>query len=798
MGAEDQIRPQLGVGPQPNAGGAQPNSPIPPGQQPDPGSLPAFGGAAEQQQAPAQPLSQPQPQPQGQQINPQESPMSLAGKKLDEDAGSIAGEPTSEEKLKDFEAKLNGGGGAPEQGEDGANHPFFQGIKNSVFKDLKDWAQKESDTANPKTKVKLLAGKAMEEVGRNENEKITGVQKIFGIDNVQMRGKDLWVKPDGSKSFYKLNETVLSPIMDFMASKILQAPGMAARLGVGAAVGAATIPAGAAFGGMAGPGGAMLGAAAGGSVAGASAEKAGNVVDDKVNSILGIKDPNFDVNAKTYHDMTVGAVTGAVGGVVGQAFSSHLADKVAQEAATLTPEETQAVNEAGNLTALGKVRSAFNQFVSHIKGTNPATRDVSLSAVEAEGKRLSDVVGGINTKAVDLARQSGQKVNANQTMEEIRNFMSNQMHTPEDPLFRENGSLIEDNKAFRALSDDAMIKKMGRYYKELYGDSFGGGSDLGKHIQDVRDLYDLKTKLYSSGDANQASSVNNIYKATRLDRDSTLSSVFESSESPEALTWKQSYGEYSDKIDAINRVKSSLGSDAAKDTLVGHIYGSGESTPRLDLVKDLKFVLGKDSQEWNSIRGDVIKRITMTGNQQGVVNAVSVGKWMDAPRNAELLGEIFQNNTEKNVFRALVGQSRKISTAEALSDGDRGIISKGVDSVSSFFKGSPKAAVDSLWSMFGRNKAAITELSDALISASNKVSGPEQKQMILSMYNMNQAAMNKCRVVDVKNAMGTFQKFVYGPAAASVTSATAGSVMQDASGAIRSAAQPPQEQPMAQ
>jgi hypothetical protein len=616
-----------------------------------------------------------------------------------------------------------------------SQHQASQQPDDSALGKIKDWLSGEVQTF----KANFRAG-----IARNSTEETTGLQQVYGADNVKVADGNIMVKKPGQKAFSKFNEdeaarwmhaALLGPALShpvqsagWLASQI---PGMATQ----GAMTAGGVAAGAAAGGVPG---AIAGGAAGGGLGSAAAK----TVNQWINENLGQADPNFKYENKmsSLGDILNNDYVQAGLGAIGGSFTANAAVKAAQKASLvakgLTSEEIAAVGAAKGSSdeALAKFTSALDQFHQTI------TPSIQTSGTESGVSMGREAMGAKNS----IMNYWGKKIGAIEDDAAAEGLTKDKYLRPDnffeylkDKLpdygvaFDEQGNIDASKSSLQETAPDGVKKLMGLYQQAKNVSSADVLKDGGMNIREVRPYLDaLQTGANNSiGDAAGRRLFNESRVALNADRANHMAEVFAGDNSTAADTYKQAMGEYSVNSKAADVIGNQFNTPGKQDLMAKKI-SAADTGQALDTTRAIRAILGDDSPYWQNIKSGVIGRLMDKG---GGDNFKALSGFIKNPDNKPFLQEILGDDKNINGLKMVLSQGEDLQNATKITEkngsGLRGMINFGIDHM----PGPP--AVKSLVKLTGGNKAAIDYSYDTLLSGVKKAIGQEQKEALLKTIN---------------------------------------------------------------
>lgn len=613
-------------------------------------------------------------------------------------------------------------------------------------------------------------------LARTGTEELTGLEKVYGKDNVKVSGNNLWVRPEGSRNFKKFNEDETSSwlhyaaqafgplgaqVIENPAGSLAQLPATLAQGGaaaVGAALGfASPIPGGAALGGF------------GGGVAGSKLAKA---YTGAMNEWLGQADPNFHYENKLssigdaiQNDYVQGAM-GAVGGAMYARSATKAAASAALASKNLTqPEVSAVISAAPKEEALAKWTSALKEFhETVVPQVQTAGTEAGVSAGQEAmgiGEHIENYwgkkIGAIEQEASNLqvAKKSFLQPS------EFSKFVNDEL--PKYGVrFTESGD-IDFNKTVLQKSAPENIRSLMDLYQESK-DAVGrsavhGVSDEqpGLAIQHARQIIG---KLGDEGEALKVSKPTaarmffQAKTALNVDRAAHMKELFGGEKSLAAATYRDAMVEYSEKSRGMDVMRSMFSTSEKQDAMAKALSGVG-SARSLEGVNAIRSVLGNDSPYWQNIRSEMVGRIISRGSESGEFNPKVINQWLNNVDNKALVNTLFEGKTKDlNTMKLIMaqgGDALQQATGSPTAKA-KAIIGAFVHLASEHLPGAK--ILRPLTALTGGNKMAIDSARTALLEGMSKAVGAEQRNAMLESLNAIDSYTAKSQIVDVMTKSG--------------------------------------------
>lgn len=583
---------------------------------------------------------------------------------------------------------------------------------------------------------KFIAAQMRAHLGRDPKEQRQAFESMYGPDNVKTQGGSLYFRPDSNSSFRKVDQTLYNGVADFVLFHALQAPGLLANVATQARTDAALLP-------KMGPAAVAVGGAAGGAVQGG----VDNALRGALNQVSDIPQESAPDAPWSHlvHDVAketgLGAVGGAVGGVIGKAVIGPVARGYMKFRDKL-------INAAGeDIQQLASVRTLFNQFKEQVfptlgDGVGPKVAD----ALDAIHDRMGKQVGAIKQEALGLAKTQGAVASMDNTVGKLNEILQKNGYYLDDlglakPLTESAGAV-----PVPASFDSALQRLASTQNRLVANQAAQGGSHLESVFADIDNL-----SRYSKFD--QASPMNpeaiNLFRSVRnaaaSDRNAFIDQLYQGSTSPNASVWKDSFKEYSSNIDAVTDLKAAFRSSQQRELMINSL-NKATSPEKLELLDNLKQVLGDNSKEWGALRGEIYSDIIDKHiGENGAFNASKFADYLTTKANQPFLSRVINKPDQGLLTRAAL-EASQISASNTLTNAQANSLSHVAGRLVDLM--GDKLGVKALFKMTGGNAKMINYLTDdGFMTAYENAVGPEIKQNLLNARRLMSGVRDKMTLI---------------------------------------------------
>lgn len=759
----DQIRPNVSLGQQPNAN-------VPPVGD----TAPTFGNLMASRQ-PA-PQFQPQLPPETslgslmnrQQVNTDTSSGTPADQAIDnqgKDVDSIIAEMGSKQPKEDTAAldkthldeidKILGG---KEKINVDENAPAAEGVVD---------------------KVKYLGAAMRERLGRDPQERLNAVQSMYGDENARVYKGEIYFRPGKGKNFRKFDQNVFGPVLDWALKNSLNlTPTMAnaAVSGAGTAASVATLN----------PAAAVVGAGASLAAGGAADELLRQGMISTIDQFASKKQNDDRISLKNEVLWNSG-INLAAGAAIGAAAKTppgkFIADKVRGFLGLLTPVEKIESGASSDVLDLSKARSAINEWIDTIHpkmfveegksaAQKAATRGIETglnvaNAMDLESIKLGKAVGNVDSVVQGIAKNKAMQPSVDNLQKKMQETLGKYGYT-----FDKNGYAVDPvtqgSKAFAFSNPNggSILDMLANKNNELVSSQWSkGGREVGGGngyvpMNILNDAIDTFSKLSQYGKKEVGTDIDafrSLRNAANTDRYAFYDKVLEGSGLPEEQIWKQSYKDYSSKVDEIADFTSMFKNRTERERLV-QTLSSQSAKDKLEMVDKIKGVLGESSDAFRSLRGEIIHNFFSENatKNNGVLDTKSAMTWLNSSKNG-LISKIM-NQEEADSLRTFVMQASHFATDGVLPASQKNTFEKGLTHMTHLVTDPGRLAMD-VFSMFGGNKKAIDYMVDhAFLDAVQKDIGKEQVTNMLKSRQYIMGIRDAAKIVDVPTTLESGRK----------------------------------------
>lgn len=610
---------------------------------------------------------------------------------------------------------------------------------------------------------KFIGAQMRAHLGRDPVEQRAAFESMYGTGNVKTAGGALYFRPEAGQKFRKVDEQLFNGMTDTILFNLLNAGPLAAN--IASQVGTDSMT------------GNMV---AGGAMGGAADAITRQGMISGLNQISDRPQDHADIVKETMKEAGLNAVM-----PLGLKYAAKLPiakqamNKLASTLVAKGPEE-KALAEAGEeVGKLSQVRTAFKEFKESIfpqAAPTPEKTGIAVgNAIDKVHETLSKSVGLIKDEALALAEQKGINAPMSHTMERVGNILQEHGYAINDlgeatAIGSGQWSHLPEPAGQSLVGEGRMgaVRRLADYYNRLNKESAASqGTQLKQVFSDIDNL----TKFSAFDKATPINAdVRNLYKSVRnaatQDRNSAINEIYKDSGLPNEKIWKDSFDKYSGNIDAISDFKAMFHSPQERELLVDAMSKSS-SAEKNEMLDGMKQVLGQDSKEWNSFRGEVFSNILTKNTQNGVVNAGEIAKFLTKPGNQPFVTRMFSNE-EKGTLNRMLLETQKINKGVGLSDDKKNVLKAGMD-VLSHMSGKPIQFVKSMMGVLENNKEAVDYLVDeGFLEMAQKAEGPEAKRRILDAMRYADNLRSKMKIIDVPTTHERLNKEVlrrYAPVA---------------------------------
>ena len=662
-----------------------------------------------------------------------------------------AGTPKAEEEDPGFLNKLKllesmGAGGGEEAAPTNPNTPFLEHIKNRILEQYKQ------------SKAEFRSG-----VSRNPKEQQTGLEKVYGPENVKVLNKEVWVKPDSEKGWKKFNESEFKKtgdafILDTLSALNISPEEIAAKIPgmVGQGISSA---AGAAAGFVAGG---MPGAVAGGFGGGVAGSKLSKEADQKINEMLHQADPDFkyenklDSIANIMQNDYVQGLFGAVGG----AFYAHAAKRSAEVVALLhkglsEPEIKQIQSLSAKDTNFGKFVSSLKEFKEHffpIEETEGMKKGLKISedamgAAKANVDAVGKQIGVIDDEISGLQEATGSYLRPTEFQASVREQLE-QHGVKFKPDGKVKYAKDADGPGTRlSVTTPDGAQKLMNMNDEMV--DLINSSEAGLPVKRTNSFLDtLQQNIQEQvkmGRSDSSLMFTKARGALGADKVSHYNELLGGKDTPAAKHFAGVMAEYSKKNEAIKSVLSLINTDA-KIAKTAQIISKNGSAQSAEAMTNFRTILGSESKEWNNLRGEVLGRIIDKSAFAGELRAKTMLDFISNTDNKDLMKILFNGDKQQlNLFTMIMSEGKGLQNAQVLTSKAKAVVDLAVDVFGKWIPG--KNYMRTISQFTNNNKASIDYFAESLLKNINKAVGTEQRAVMLEQYAMLNELKSSSQVV---------------------------------------------------
>lgn len=778
---------------------------------PPPGPIPPTAGApapdpSMPQGDPAQAPAAPMPGP-GQMPQPERNVLSKEDQEVDDLLLQMSGKPQPKEVKNvvkkeddDFDSLIaQVRGDAPESD----TAPDGGGLVISRLKGESMW---DAAMRNIPETAKAAASQMRARLGRDPVEQKAAFESMYGKENVKTSGKAIYFRPEPGQKFRKVDETLFNGMIDFALFNSLAAVPTAAN--IGAQIGATATG---------------YGAPVAGAFGGAAEASTKQTMISGLNAISDVDQDHTDFKKDLLWETGVNAAMpiALAGGIKGAGFIGRQAyrvpmikagaDKIA--AAVTSTADSLVVPMAGKaMNKLAQIRTAFNEFADEVfpqaKGKSAEqVADATLSAMDRVQGDLGARVAMIKEEALTLAEQSGKKADTSNTMRKLKEILNangyaidpetglakrlgeREIVYAENPVMGRNlwggevptGEVTRKSFNVKEAPDlpkgfSSGIDTLADLHNRLHGESIADqGTALKKLFNDIDTL-----NSYSGFDRETPPAITRIFKsvgnAAREDRNSFLTQLYDGSGLPGEKMWVDAYAKYAQNADAIASVRTYFRSPQERE-LMADAFAKGSNAEKNEMLDSVSKVLGRDSTEYNALRGSIFDDVIQRNTQNGILNAAGAAKYMNNPSNAPFMDRLFNQKERGTLNRMLIEAqniNKKYGADEKVLEDGMGLItnmaSRGIDVAKTMFNA------------LGNNKTAIDYMTDqGFLKLAARAESKELKNRIFEAMRVSDDLRSKMKIIDVpiksqRDATAFVKKYapVAGPAMSDFVQKTLG------------------------
>lgn len=616
--------------------------------------------------------------------------------------------------------------------------------------------------------LKFLGAKNRANLGENFEKQKIAWQSMYGDDNVEVKNKQIYIRPNGTGQFRRVDQTQFNFIADFVAHNVLNAGPVLANAMTQGAVDAAAVAGAPETGGLSLPM-AATSAALGGAAGAMAREGLQNSLDmvsskpqiDKANPGKEIAGLSSQILKEMGWNMAGRAIIGvgasAADSEIGRGSIKKIQDIIGSIPGMQVDKVSAGVSSMEKAAAARlAVKDFADSLAPGVYGPKVMGRQMeapvgrqTYDAVAATGDRMGKTIELVQNKAIELAKEKGQVAAPETLVQKMEEILSDHDITINSAAadFGYGGGgpkqavIPSEGHRFALGSKDGLRDLQGiahdynQIQRSLFTKQGVDPEELGAIIQKYQGMADYASDVPSSGRANQV--FKDLRSAGATDRNNFFAQVFKDSGAPEEKIFNDSYLKYSRDIEDIRAFKQMFRSEGQKSLMVENLWNNASQAQRLDTFNNLKRVLGEQSPEWNMFRGEIVNNmISESVNAKGILDAGSLLNRMKAV-HPEIMDSLL-SKTEQGQLKLIANNAHDVAMADAnLSAHQQKIVDTTVGMLS---KLRTVKAVQTFYQMFGGNAAAMKyALDDGYLEAARQaISKGEQSRILEQMRYLDE------------------------------------------------------------
>lgn len=583
-------------------------------------------------------------------------------------------------------------------------------------------------------------------------------ESIYGPNGVQVKNNKLYVDPDGSGKFQRVDQKMLGPVSDFVLNHLSKIPGFMANVGTQAAVDAAGAPADVASGGTT----ALPIAAAGAAAGGVAQSGTDQLVRSGMNAMSPY--PQAEQKTDTVSSLASESLKSAGFNLAGwgllkgasSAMTSQTGLKAINSLKDLVhPEFSSAIDAATSNAQQASIRLELERLTNSMQGLTRTSGGTGAgieaqigrqtgSAIDGVTDNLMSTLDAVKDKAIEISGKSGKNVDPTNLMGQMEKTFSKYginivSDTDAAGLSKAKSGFAEmpeDGTRFALESPNAnsVLGGLVKDYNYLKGVAISNDGQIPPStFYSVIGKYQNLSKFDKNAGAfpQEQELFRTLQHSALTDRQSFENSVFQGSGLPEEKLAADAYSRASSHLDNISQLDGLLKNDETRQLLVPAILNAAPAK-RLAQLNSIKNVLGEGSEGWGQLRGEVINKMINDGvdASTGYLDGKSILNSMKSM--GPQVTDVLMSKGEQGSLRQLALQANKISNmTDAPSGPEKGAMMKMVSTIGSF-TGKAGDFAESLFRATNNNKVAIDYLiNDGLVDAARNASSKVEQTKIL-------------------------------------------------------------------
>lgn len=634
-------------------------------------------------------------------------------------------------------------------------------------------------------------------LGRNPKESMGTLRDIYGEDNVQLKKGKVYISqdppgtPDDKRTFRPFSTMnpveflsgFSGPIIEGAVSSAVEAAGL---VGTAVTTGMTSMTPAAPLATAVGAAG-IAGSAIAGGVAGAFARDGAIRLTDMISGGH-MRDEDvslFNESAWNAGFNLAGLAGGALVKPVGKLFQ-----KIVD---TFPENRIKALRDV--LTGFDDFAKTFGVSINIPGATRKGARAVgneTFDAIDKYGDNLQSAVTLVKQKAIDLAESQGRKgVSTEGLLSKLKEQIDNygvgyredgtafikskekaaaqgmdpfqwdrlQEKMPPDmrssPASRPVSSA--DQLSEKASTMHAFGSKNGEKTLQLFVDQYNGllgaknGADGGIALNTLMDFVDNYSHLSKYDKMNpgmytpqEIAAFRQLRHAADGDRHQVFQQLFQGSGLPEEEIYQSAFKDYSSNIASVLQFRSQFNRQESA-SLFAKAMVQPEQVERLE---GLRSILGADSPEWHSFRGEAIANLI----DKSILPSSGILNGSHLLENMNHLGKDVMNTLlskeEQGVMKKMAIATQRIGYTDLLSNNDKDVLEYVV--ALSPLRQFETSRMKVLWAMIGKNKlAADYLLNEGFMSAASRAPDKAAQTSILRAKRFMSEMVSKMQVATI-------------------------------------------------
>lgn len=620
-----------------------------------------------------------------------------------------------------------------------------------------------------------MAARAIQNLGRNPAEQKSLLQKALGKDfEVKSRGDELFFRKRGSKKFFPIDrEGMFTSLREFIADALPDISGELLETGVAVGTEVGAVKSGAVAGGTlglaaGGPAGGFAGAALGsgaGFVAGIPASAAASVAarEGAIRYFEG--ETSTDLKDEFVLNTGINAATLGTGMVLKRGVKRGLA--ALQEILESQPKV--------RVQELAEIRQSFEQVRSDVglPEVSPAKGGQQIyDSVVALNNRLDKKVGLVKEQAIAAAGE--RRFPTERYAQKLSQILESVGITKEQQqflAFSREGIDVEKlpDEIKNVLNNRALAKRqlLGKLREaKVFGSDTGADfvdealTQLGKVNQSgglkAKEMFDLldywkQPAGYKPGGVKVEFPAETQALARQLrmeltgDRSALFADVFKGN--PEQLAYAQAaFKEYAERIDYINKFKQVFKRQTSAEKFTRALIAPKNSQQ----IKNLKFLLGSDSDEFNFVKAQWFSDVTEKAIDPvtGTVKPVQLEKSLKAYGD-DVLGEMIEPKQLESL-KFVANRAKQIPNLDMSQNASQTFVKDAASVLLLNYK-HPAIVVRALWFLSRGNADAAHYLAnDGLLDVATSLKDPIKRTRAVKVIESFQRLLDATDVATDK------------------------------------------------